>query len=388
MKSDVSSIQRNQTRKVSYTEVALLAVILLIATKFCTLPSVLAGITGSKAIWAVLILSVIELTILFFSVKTAKCGGLLALPMKRALKVPLLLLFLAFFALKLAAFTREISTYFALSLFENIPVLPVMILLLVSCSLIARKGYMAIGRLAEIFLWLFVFVLLFVLIFTRTEGDFFNALAMFSPDLSGLGKGVFCGLAWFGDGAMLSFLDLRGETRFSPHARGIEPPPAESKAKRRIAFAAAFLSVLLVVIFFAVFTSSYGDAAKMTDYAFIKLSAFKANTDELGSADWPVIILWSILSCLYVALLLLSGAECLNGLRRTPQKKKSPISFSLLGGAAIPFALFFLDEEGDYSDFMTRVMCVITLVAALAAIGVGVYSLIRARQGGSRENEN
>ena len=387
MKSDVANIQLKQTKKLSFTQCALISVVLVIATKFCTLPSVLSEISGSKAVWAVLILSVIELAILFFSAKTAKCGGLLALDLKKPIKIPLLFFFTLFFALKLAAFTREISTYYALSLFENVPVLPIMVLLLLACALIARKGYMAIGRLVEIFLWLFLFVFLFVVIFTRTEGNLFNALAMFSPDFGGLGKGVFCGAAWYGDGIILSFLDLRGEERFSPHARNLEATPLRSKVKSRIAFAAALSSVLIVVIFFAVFTSVYGDAAKMTDYAFIKLSAFKANTDELGSADWPVIILWAILSCLYVAMLLLSGSECIRGLRREEEGKSAAIPYLLLGGAAVIFGTLFLSEEGDYASFMTRVMNVVTIVASVAALVVGVYALVRAK-GDSNENAN
>lgn len=376
MKSDVSAVQLKERRKVSYTEGALLAVILVIASKVCTLPSILAGVAGSKAIWSALILVAIEIAILFFALKTAKCGGVPALPLKRGVLLPILLFFALFFTLKLAALSREIATYFALSLFENAPVLPITVLLLAACALLASKGTMAIGRLIEIFLWLFVFVFLFVVIFTRTEGDLFNALGMFSPDLTGIGEGVVKGMAWFGDGAALAFVDLRGEEKVSLHAQGVTPSPDRTKAKRRIAFAALFFSALTVVLFFAVFTSSYGDAAKMTDYAFVKLSAFKANTDELGSADWPVIILWSVVSCLYLALLFLSGESCLKGIVRKEKGKSVPF-YLLLGTAAILIGLLALDEEGSYEFFMTKIMNIVTFLAAGATVGVGIYSLVR-----------
>ena len=386
MKSDVANVQLKQTEKVTFAQAALIAVLTVIATKFCTLPCVAARAAGNKAIWSMMILTGLELAILFFAMTIAKCGGLPSLPLKKGVRTPLLIFFFGFFALKLTALSREIATYFALSLFENVAVLPILILLLVACALLARKGYMAIGRLIEIFVWLFLFVLLFVLVFTRTAGDFFNAIGMFSPDPSGIGKGVLRGAAWFGDGTILAFLDLSGEQRISDHAKGIPPDPERVKAKRKIALTAALASCVIVLLFYAVFTSVYGDAAKMTDYAFIKLSAFKANTDELGSADWPVIILWSFFSCLYLALLFLSGKECLSGLGEKMRSKEGRIfSFALLGVVAATLSTLFLDENGDYASFMTRVMNVFVFVAAALMIAVGIYALKKGR--GERNEE-
>lgn len=388
MKSETASLPLDQTRRVSYAEYALIAVILIVATKFCTLPSVLSGVAESKAVWVILLLLVLEYVILFFATKTAKCGGLPLLEIKRGIKVPLLFLFALFFALKLAAFSREISTYYALSLFENAPVLPITVLLLIACALLAKKGFMGIGRVTEIFVWLFLFVFLFVLIFTRTEGDLFNALAIFNPDFTGMGKGVWQGLAWFGDSAVVAFLDLRGEDVLAPQLSGAFDPQ-RSKAKRRIILAVLLVTFFLSALFYAVFIAVYGDAAKMTDYAFIKLSAFKANTDELGSADWPVIILWAILSALYLSLLFLGGKECLSGIApsKEDQKQKTVPSFCLSAAVALTISFLFLDEEGDYESFMTRVMNVVTLLAAAATIGVGIYALCRLKGGRDEEQD-
>ncbi|MBO4472398.1 MAG: hypothetical protein J5765_01180 [Clostridia bacterium] len=366
MKTDLvlPKIHNGQT---TYSQAALIGVLAVIATKFCTLPAILAGIAGSKAVWAALILVAAEIAILGCALSVAKQGGLSALPLKKGVRVPLALLFLVFFALKLTALSREIASYFALSLFENVAVLPILILLLLTAALLAEKGYRAIGRMLEILIWLFLFVILFVLVFTRTEGDLFNALGMLSPDLKGLGEGAFKGAAWFGDGVILAFLDLSNEK---------SDTPAEKKTRGRITFAAAFASVLIVVTFYAVFTSVYGDAAKMTNYAFIKLSAFKANADELGSADWPVIILWSVVSCLYLALLFLSGKESLRMIGGKEDSRKSRIlSFLLLGGTATILSTLFLAEEGDYAAFMTKVMSVVTILAAAASVGVGIYAI-------------
>ena len=373
MKTDVSNVQLKKQRKVSYAEGALLAVVLVVATKFCTLPSVLAGAAASKAVWAAAILTAVELLTVFFAVQTAKLGGLPSLDLPRPVKTGFYLFFLLFFTVKLAAFAREAATYYALSLFENAPVLPVMLLSFVACSLLARKGYAAVGRMTEIFAWLFVFVFLFAVIFTQSEGDFFNALGMFSPDLSGLGNGVFIGAAWYGDAAVICLFDLSGEKK-----AGTPDPLKKNSSKKRIALAAAAFSFLSVVLFFAVFTASYGDAAKMTDYAFVKLSVFKANTDELGSADWPVIIFWSVVTTIYLTLLVISGKECLYGAmgKRVP-KKPSPLPYFLLGSAALLFSAVFLDEEGDYQNFMTKVASVFSLLAVSATATIGTFSLVK-----------
>ena len=388
MRSDVASIQLSQKRKLSYAEYALIAMILAIATKFCTLPSVLAGSASSKAIWTVLLLLGTEFLLLFFATKTAKSGGLLLLPLKKGVRIPVLALFTIFFLLKLTAFSREIATYYALSLFENVQVLPILILLLVACAAVARKGYVTIGRMSEIFVWLFLFVFLFVVIFTRADGDGFHALAMFNPDFSGMGEGFYKGLAWSGDSAVVALLDLRGEERFSPHARGVPTPEERTRAKRKIVAAALLFATVLVTLFYALFLSAYGDAAKMTDYAFIKLSVFKANTDELGSADWPIIILWSILSCLYLSLIFLSGKECLSGIRDEKDARKNALSiFFLLGGAAVLLSMLFLDEEGDYESFMAKAMSVASILAGALTIGTGVYAMINRKEAKNEEQE-
>ena len=365
----------DQTRKVSFFEIALLCVILAVASKFCTLPAVLAGAAESKAVWVAALLTVAELITAFFAFQTARQGGLYVLPLLRTVKNATYLFLSLFFALKLTALSREIATYYALSLFENAPVLPVTILLLTAAALLARKGFMATGRMAEIFVWLVAFVFLFVVIFTRSEGDLFNALGMFNPDFSGFGKGVFFGMGWFGDTAAICLFDLR------------EPAlerPRPNKAKRKTAFAAALFCLLMVTVFYAVFIASYGDAAKMTDYAFIKLSAFKANTDELGSADWPVIILWSIVTTLYLTLVMLSGKECLCGLAK---KQNDCLPYFVLGGAAVVFSALFLSEEGDYQDFMTGIASVFSMIAVALTVGLGAFCMAK-QKGEKREKQD
>ena len=361
----------DQTRKVNFFEGTLLGVTLVVATKFCTLPSVLAAAANSKAVWVAALLTLAELVTAFFALCVAKRGGLSALTLPRGVKMGVCGFFVFFFALKLTAFSREVATYYALSLFENAPALPVMALLLIACAVVARKGFVAVGRMAEAYVWLFVFVFLFVVIFTRSEGDLFNALGMFNPDFSGFGKGVFHGAGWFGDSAVLCFLDLR-------------KAPEAPKTKRRMAFAAALFCLLMITVFYAVFISAYGDAAQMTDYAFIKLSAFKANTDELGSADWPVIILWAIVTTSYLTLVLLSGKESLRGLTN---KDGKVLPYLLLCVAAIAFSAFFLDEEGDYQNYMTKVASVFSILAVALTVALGVYSLAKEKGGKSETRD-
>ena len=372
MTSDVKNIQLKQTRKVSFSQYALIAVVLFLATKACTLPSLLADTAGAKAIWVVLLLFGTECLLLFFATQTARMGGLFALEVPMGAKIAAGIPLLLFFTLKLAAFTREISTYFALSLFENVPVLPVSIILLVFTCLFAHKGFSSVGRVLEIFVWLFVFVFLFVIIFTRTEGDLFNALAIVNPDVHGMGDGFFRALGWFGDMQIAAFLDLSGQ---EAGALSKIKKTAPSHRQGKILFPAILCSFLLLSVFYVVFTSVYGESAKMTDYAFIKLSAFRANTDELGSADWPMITLWSVLSFSYLALLLLAGKECAVGIFRSTGQKEARLAFALLSLFALAFSFFLLGESSDYRAFMTKVMNVVTLITAFVTVAMGCVAI-------------
>lgn len=381
MKTDVRNIQLAQTRKVSYAEFALIAIVLLTATKFCTLPSVLAGAAESKAIWVIGLLAAIEGTLLFFATKIAKTGGLFRLDLKKPFLVCFAAVYLVFFLMKLTAFTREIASYYALSLFENIPVLPIAAIYLTACILFAPKGFAGIGRSLEVFLWLFAFVFLFILIFTTTKGELFNALAMFNPDFKGFGTGVLSGFAWFGDAAVVCFLDLSGDESkkraSSEKAAKSQPQRGAVKHKKKIAFAALFFSFALLLVFYAIFLSVYGDAAKMTDFAFIKLSAFKANADELGSADWPVILIWAIVGVHYLALVFLSGRECVCFLKSSAgmPEKKNYSCFVLLGIAALILSTVFLDEEGDYESFMTKRLNVSAIAVSALTILLGAFAI-------------
>jgi len=368
--TDVQSIQTTQTRKVSFSEYALIAVVLFLATKACTLPSVLAEAAGAKSVWVILMLFAMECVLLYFATKTARQGGLFALDLPKWTKTAAGIFLLLFFALKLAAFTREISTYFALSLFESVPVLPISVILLVFTCLFAHGGFASLGRVLEIFVWLFVFVFLFVIIFTRTEGDLFNALAIFSPDVTGMGRGAFHALGWFGDAAVVSLIDLSGTE---------STPKSTTKGKNKMLFAALGLSCLLLVTFYAVFTSVYGEAARMTDYAFIKLSAFRANTDELGSADWPMITLWSVLSFAYLGLILLAGKECAVGVSHKEGRKAGKVAFALLSIFALVLSVLVSDEASAHEKFMTGVMSAAALVAGAVTIAMGAVSIYKSK---------
>ena len=56
-------------------------------------------------------------------------------------------------------------------------------------------------------------------------------------------------------------------------------------------------------------------------------------------------------------------------------RKSRILSFLLLGGTATILSTLFLAEEGDYAAFMTRVMSVVTILAAAASVGVGIYAI-------------
>ena len=87
---------------------------------------------------------------------------------------------------------------------------------------------------------------------------------------------------------------------------------------------------------------------------------------------------------MYLTVVLISAKESLLGATQK-EGSKSLLPYFVLGGAALLFSAGFLDEEGDYQSYMTRVASVLSLLAIGATAGLGIYSLAK---GANHEKQN
>jgi len=75
---------------------------------------------------------------------------------------------------------------------------------------------------------------------------------------------------------------------------------------------------------------------------------------------------------------MVAGRESLYGLAgKEKTRKRSLLPFFLLGIAAAAFAMLFLEEEGDYQQFMTEVGWVFGFSGMAVTAGLGVYTLVK-----------
>ena len=144
---------------------------------------------------------------------------------------------------------------------------------------IVYKGLRNIGRLCEIFIWLIIAGIIFIILKSLTEFDPTFFLPVLSTGFSPIIKALFKHITWFG--TPISLLFMMGDIDFKDY-----------KTSRLVKYLVIAGSAILisVVVFYGVFKSNAG----LHSFAISDLSEISNSSTALDELSWFIVSIWVI----------------------------------------------------------------------------------------------
>ena len=343
-----STIKINGRDVLKAPDTAVLVFILMMTFKTCNLPSVLFSAAGESGIWSLIFHLVLDGLLLGVSLYVASLGGIQSESIPTPVRKTASFALFFFFLFKLSAFIYESTNSASSVLFENSLIFPIFTVVLVSTAFIGSKGFTSIGRIALIFAWISIFIMVFNLFFIGFDGFAYNLYPILK--FENVPKGILKEAIWFGEPLILMTADLS---------------PKFTKKQNRYVKLSFVLAVIVLVSFYVLMVYTYGDLSKSINNAFSRVLTMNKYSNELGAVDWPIIILWLISAIIHTSCLFAACRQCYIEVVEKNDKNtfaKKIVFFVLALSLPIIFYFTLFDN--------------ITYTAVISSTAVGITSLI------------
>lgn len=253
--------------------------------KMSSLPALMYGAVSATAYVLIGLVVVVEFLQLMLVLFVSKQGGMDGIKEKYGKKaycaVAFPMLFVVF--VKMLVLTQEIVNYVCSFMFYNIAESAVVPVVMLVIFYLGTRGAKAIGRMFELSVWLIPFIVVFGAVFGKAELE----TSYLTPIFDGEGKEY---LSTIGKYLIFTF-DFSPLLFFKPKIKKIAPITVCS-----------ILSTGSVVAAYAVLFSVYGTASEHASFGFTRLATFSTVISEIGSLDWPSVMLWLIAGILSLSL--------------------------------------------------------------------------------------
>lgn len=349
------------TDTIGRRQLGLLVFFIPIVFKISMLPSLLADAAGNDAMFAVGILILAEALHLALIVTILHFGGVKAIG-ERWGNIPALLItlpLLTVFIIKAAVFGMEIVNYVALFLFYNTANLGVSVVLILVFFYVAIGGPRTFGRLCELSLLFLPFIVVLGVLFGNLELNFEYVLPFFAKGAKPIFSAIDGHLFWAFDFSPLIFFNLSASE-------------VQKKKKLPVILIGITLAIMLAVGFFALFFANYGNAASIIDNAFARLAAFNVVSTQIGSIEWPSVVMWLMSAILCVVIKCYAGGKVLEYARIPPK-----VGIGMVVAAVGALMLFLLDSVNDSIELAKSVFRYVTIGLELG-ITVLVFAILSA----------
>lgn len=343
------------TDTIGRRQLALLVFFIPIVFKISMLPSLLADAAGNDALFAAGFLIVFEALHLAVIVATLNFGGVKAVR-DRWGNIPALLITLpltAVFILKAAVFGMEIVNYVTLFLFYNTVNYAVSAVLIPVFFYVAIGGPRTFGRLCELSLLFLPFIAFFGALFGKLDLHFEYVLPFFSKGAAPVFSAIDGHLFWAFDFSPLIFFNLSQSSE-------------QKKKKLPVILMGITVAILTVIGFFVLFIANYGNAASIVDNAFARLAAFNVVSTQIGSIEWPSVVMWLMSAVLCVAIKCYAGGKTLEYARIPPK-----VGIGIVTAAVGCTMLFLPDGINDSIELAESALRYVTL-----GIEIGITLLV------------
>ena len=212
----------------------------------------------------------------------------------------------------------------------------------------AAKGVKAVGRVADLCLFLFLLPFLALIVMSLTEADFSHLLPFFGTEFPRLVLGIRDTSPHFSDVALL--LPLIANCRFRS-AKSAESHPARGAAGGKSVLIGYAVGALFTLLFFAVFYALFSSIAPREHYAFSKIAQYFPALEVVGRIDLLFVYLLTVVLFCYTALPIHYATGCVAKTLRI--KRRTWIS-ALLNFALFLFALFCNRFYNDFYAIISR----------------------------------
>ena len=298
----------------------ILAFLLSFVFKFSLLPGLVAEAAG-RDMWLVITAAVvIEAGMLAVIVRISALGGIEAIKERYGnvayltLAVPAIVLF----TLKCAVYMSEVNTFTTSYLFYNVSADAVAVILTLAIAFLAVRAAKGIGRVAEMALWLVPVLILIGAVFGKIKVEPSYVLPVAADGIGPVASAFDRSLFWFFDYTPLLFFRLKtnesGEEREPEAARAARGGAAGKEGlaalkKYAPVIGGALGAVLIIPALYAVFVMTYGMSGYLVGNAFSSLGSFNVVNTEIGSIDWPAIVLWLCFAVIVLAIFAFSAGK-------------------------------------------------------------------------------
>ena len=279
------------TREISIRQAFVMILLLVPAMKINMLPSYIANVSGIDGYITVLVPMVVELVILWAVIVASKYGGIDKILTRTIGDVGrrfVMIILIIFFAVRVLIYSVEVCDFVSQVWFDQHDWLPVVLPLALATVYIGAKGIRGIARSTEIFVWLFIGVVILVALFNSSPVKLQNLAPVMTGNVTAKLTGGFKSALWFGD--YLPFLMVRIKDA--------------DKKKVNVLYLAGLLAIVWTALVYVAFFAVYTSAASEMPNAFFRLLTYVIVSAELGHADWPGDILWLVVATIKIAFLL------------------------------------------------------------------------------------
>lgn len=334
--------------------------------KMSSLPALMYGMASATAYVLIGIVVLIEFLQLWLVLFVSEQGGMDGIKEKYGKKVYCAVAFPMFFVvfIKMIVLTQEIVNYVCSFMFYNISESAIMPIVMLVVFYLGTRGAKAVGRMFELSVWLIPFIVVFGAVFGKAQLETMYLTPIFDfpgkEYLSAIGK------------YLIFTFDFSPLLFFKPKIKKVAP----------IAIC-SLLGTAAVVIAYALLFSVYGTASEHASFGFTRLATFSTVISEIGSLDWPSVMLWLIAGVLSLALKI----NAIDRINENLGTKKIGTAAFCVGIAIVLLtaiktqqeAIEFASSGVQYAVFASEIALPLVLIALYAA---------KKRKGGEYASQN
>ncbi|MBQ2712194.1 MAG: GerAB/ArcD/ProY family transporter [Clostridia bacterium] len=314
-----------QSQTVYKRQLGLLLPVAVPASKLLLLPSLITHYAERDAAITALIAFLVDFCMLLLIMTAHRLapdksvGELIEAALGKAGRAIVLCLVAVHFLLRTFAVLYEQLDMLNVTLYYKLPIVPTVFPFVAVLIYVVAKAPRILGRSGDLYFVPVLASFLLLLVLAIPHADFLNLLPVFYNGLTPAVKAIGSGLLWFGD---FSFLMLF-LGKIHPEKKG-----------NGVLIAGALGSIFIAVLFFALFTAVYGNAAVRHLHAISKISKYASFLSNSGRFDWFAVFVLLIGVFFQMAICLYAFSESL----RQAFALKSHTALAVIGGILLVIA--------------------------------------------------